>query len=155
MKLSALNYHRFSYNFIDYKNCSLCDAPVEDLEHFLFYCPIFLTQRQHMLTGITNIIAPGCHWSLLLDLSKEHLKSIILYGSPDLHSENNVAVFKIVQEYLLSSGRFSSTGWVVCKAYVGKLSSEVIVGIHFLLFCFTICYVFRQLDKSSFVKCLT
>ena len=106
MNLSGLNFHRFQYHLITFKNCALCGYIKEDSLHFLLYCPCFHEHRKVMLKEITDILAPGCYFTLLLDLDSKYLLSILLKGSTNLDHNNNSEIFSSVQKYIISTGRF-------------------------------------------------
>ena len=47
--LSALNFQRFQYNFVDNMSCDNCGARREDAAHILFHCPAYAVPRQTLI----------------------------------------------------------------------------------------------------------
>ena len=90
--LSALNAHRYTYNFIENPNCLHCNIP-ETVHHFFFVCPTYQMARQTLLNRLSNellivtndesilleIILKGIinpvHYNLLLNITCEFLSA--------------------------------------------------------------------------------
>ena len=55
--LSPLRYHKKCHNFIDTPsdNCS-CDQRPEDIDHFLFSCPLYAACRITLTTDVIKIL---------------------------------------------------------------------------------------------------
>jgi hypothetical protein len=73
-------------------------------------CPEYATPRRKLFQDIALVICPGVHHSLLVPTSnnekKGDLLNIVLYGSENETIENNLLIFKCVQNYLIQSKRF-------------------------------------------------
>lgn len=99
--LSALNFHRFTYNFIDDKSCPKCHAAREDTSHYLFACPAYAALREALLRELSN------HLPNNIINNHQVLESYLLYGSPELDLDTNLAIFSHFHVYLGATGRFS------------------------------------------------
>ena len=102
MGLSALNHHRYTYNFISSPTCILCNTGAENTHHFLFTCPAHTQAR--------NILYGRLHNELDLDINigtagKEVLLHTILYGR-GIHPRNYQLLHEIVYQYLHNTTRF-------------------------------------------------
>ena len=73
--LSALNFQRFQYTFVDNMSCDKCGARREDAAHLLFYCPAYAVPRQTLIQSLHQILPDD------LFRPQKHLKQILLYGS--------------------------------------------------------------------------
>ena len=52
--LSALYFHRFTYNFIDINTCPRCNAPSENTTHFILHCPAYAAPSAAMMRNLSN-----------------------------------------------------------------------------------------------------
>jgi hypothetical protein len=52
MGLSAINSHRFKYNFIDTPSCNHCHSGDETTIHYFFLCPAYAAQRLEFLNNL-------------------------------------------------------------------------------------------------------
>ena len=102
--MSPLAAHLFPYGSADTPLCS-CGVR-ETTQHFLLECPHFAAQRTVLLVAIRDIIAPNLHWTVLPTIDKDRFMHIVLNGSNDLEDEDNVNLFKYVQCFIMSTGRF-------------------------------------------------
>lgn len=99
--LSALNQHRFTYNFIDDRSCPSCNFLREDTHHFLFACPAYAALRDALLRDL-SIYLPNN-----IINNYRVLESYLLYGSSELDFVTNLAVFSCLHTFLDATGRFS------------------------------------------------
>ena len=99
--LSGLNYHRFTYNFISFKHCSLCTSNCENIKHYLFECPAFAAQRMVLMRDLSTKLPAH----IIRDLNT--LETYLIFGSPDISLNENLAIFSLVSTYLVSTGRFT------------------------------------------------
>ena len=98
--LSALNKHRFNYNFINSPSCHLCGARNEDSLHFFFHCPAHSAPRAVMITRLEN--------ELNIDTrNKRDLMHIMLYGMHNILNDSHL--YTILIEFLSETKRFGST----------------------------------------------
>ena len=81
-------------------------APQEDTSHYLLSCPLYTDQRERLLHEISLILTPGVHPHLILHLVKDRLIEILLVGSHELDNTANLNIFKLVQDFILSTKRF-------------------------------------------------
>ena len=93
MHCSKLNAHLFSLHVTDSPHCA-CGYDVEDNEHYLFDCPIYILERWKMFTSLQIIIQ-------INDIQLEQL----LYGSKDHDFTTNKSIFEIVHTFLTETGR--------------------------------------------------
>ena len=98
--LSALNFQRFQYNFVDNMWCDKCGARREDIAHLLFHCPAYAVPRQTLIQSLHQILPE------YLFRPQKHLEQILLYVSNALNLSENLTIFKLIQEFLPASGRF-------------------------------------------------
>ncbi len=99
--LSALNYHRFTYNFIPYKSCSSCNNACENICHFLFHCPAHAAPRAVLMGSLSNILPNNALNNLL------RLERYLTYGSKELSVQANLEMFRYVANYIDATGRFN------------------------------------------------
>ena len=104
---TLLNCHMFKHGRSDTCACS-CGHTNESTKHFFLECPLYATQRTRLLAEIRTRIAPNIHPNMLLTLGQNHLLNILLHGSVEFESDINISIFKSVQYYIISSGRFSN-----------------------------------------------
>lgn len=99
--LSALNFHRFTYNFIPDKSCPNCNSYCEDTAHVLFHCPAYAAPRAVLWESLSF---------LPRDLTNNlaALEQCLLFGSHDLSLHTNMAIFSILSSFVEATGRFSS-----------------------------------------------
>jgi len=100
MGLSALNFHRFTYNFIPHKSCPRCNFECENIPHFLFHCPAYAVPRAVLMESLSN--------HLLNDIlnNLKVLEQHLLFGSSELSTNTNLSIFSLVGSYLDATGRF-------------------------------------------------
>ena len=92
--LSPLRSHKNLHNFIDTPsgNC-ICNHGIEDTNHFLLLCPLFITQRASLMANVTAILLKYNFDNLL---NKSHL---LLYG-------HRTIVFSDNRKIILSTIKF-------------------------------------------------
>jgi hypothetical protein len=92
MNCSALNAHLFIRNLVESPNC-ICGI-TETVSHFLLDCPRHTTLRQQLFFS-------------LLDIPETISLNLLIFGSVNLNDEENKAVFKSVQTFIIKSKRFT------------------------------------------------
>jgi hypothetical protein len=97
MGLSALNAHRFTYNFIETPSCDHCHSGNETTKHFFFQCPAYAAHRLELLNSLDIQIG--------LDIfnTTEMLNSILFGQVPKNKTET---LIQIITEYLTNTKRF-------------------------------------------------
>ena len=56
LRLSPLRNHKWRHNFIGtISNICICNQGIENIDHFLFPCPLFITQRPSLITTVNEI----------------------------------------------------------------------------------------------------
>ena len=91
MNCSALNAHLFIRNLIESPNC--IGGITETVSHFLLDCPRRTTLRQLFFS--------------LLDIPETISLNLLIFGLVNLNDEDNKAVFKSVQTFIIKSKRFT------------------------------------------------
>ena len=101
VEFSDLRDHRFDHKF----NCvsPLCSCGVEDetSAHFLLCCPRYNTQRNTYLGRISQIIK-----SDITILPKDHLTSLLLYGSKAYNIISNNLILNETIMFIFKTKRF-------------------------------------------------
>ncbi len=99
MGLSALNQHRFTYNFIPSRTCDHCDSP-ESTNHFFHDCTPYAAHRQELHHEIAQTFPTFGQ----LSISK---KTDLLLLKDSTVAENNYShICQAVHTFLLNSRRF-------------------------------------------------
>ena len=101
--LSSLRYHKKRHNFLDTPSdiCS-CNQCPEDINHFLFSCPLYAACRATLTTNV-NII--------LQKYNLDHLKNefrLYLYGDRKINSTDNRIILLSTIKYMKETKRFST-----------------------------------------------
>ena len=90
---SKLNAHLcLNLKVIPSPECQ-CGCPVEDPQHFFFYCPLFLARRLSLMNTVLRI-------------SNNINLQTLMYGDPDISFEANSSLFGAVHKYILDTHRF-------------------------------------------------
>ena len=100
--LSALNLHRFTYNFIDIKSCPRCNYGTEDVKHFLLHYPAYAAQRAVLMESLRDLLP-----TYVLD-DECLMETYLIFGSRDLDYPSNLSIFSAVFTFLVTSGRFAN-----------------------------------------------
>jgi len=95
-KASNLNADLFNHYLRENSNCENCDSDCENSSHFFFECPIYDVQRQSFLESLNNL-----HLSVPISLN------LLLHGDSSLPSRKNIALFEVVQKFILSTKRLN------------------------------------------------
>ena len=93
MKCSKLNCHLFFLHVVESPQC-VCGSQIEDNNHFLLECPLFMTQRRILFQSFSLVAQNN-----LLNVDT------LLYGSELLSPKQNLDVFSAVHKYIRESGR--------------------------------------------------
>ena len=92
MHCSSLNEHLFSKNIVESPNCDCGD--IEDTYHYLFTCPLYLSQRAVLRAALSPLIHIDLH--------------TLLFGNELFSDEVNQEIFHQVQTFIVKTKRFSS-----------------------------------------------
>ena len=99
MGLSALNSHRYKYNFINSPTCTLCNEESETVFHFFINCPTHQIARQTFFNHLQT--------NLGIDTDNPHnLLPVLLEGhyvNPRLHAE----ILSCIYIFLQDTGSFN------------------------------------------------
>jgi hypothetical protein len=97
MGLSALNSHRFKYNFIASPTCDHCHSGNETTMHYFFLCPAYAASRLELLNNLDI--------KLGIDIfNRQEMLNIILHGT--IPQEHLPTLTEIVTEYITKTERF-------------------------------------------------
>jgi hypothetical protein len=109
MGLSALNQHRWKYNYIRDTTCPSCNHKQEGSVHFFLECPTYRASRYNLLQSVNLFVG-----DILPDIdhiqtrrAKEALINILLRGDDRLDGATNRAIFDSVQNYIISTKRMT------------------------------------------------
>jgi hypothetical protein len=119
MKCSALNAHLFIRNLVESPNC-ICGI-TEIVSHFLLNCPRHTILRQQLFFS-------------LLDIPQTISLNLLIFGSVYLKNEENKAVIKSVQTFIIKSKRF--THW---HAHIIFFTFSILFNLFVLLFSSKLC----------------
>ena len=103
---STLNSHLFKVGRAESCSCS-CANPSETPKHYLLECPNYSTQRDALLVQIRDLLAPGTHRTLIMNLDTNYFFNLLLRGSTENSDHVNITLFAAIQEFIISTGRFS------------------------------------------------
>ena len=92
MKCSLLSGHLYDLHVVDSLACQ-CGFDLEDINHFVFNCPLFGAERTELLTNL-----------LTLGITNVNL-SLLLIGCDDYGEKHNKNIFKFVHHFIDSTGR--------------------------------------------------
>ena len=101
--LSKLNLHKFLHNFWDTVNpmCPTNDG-IEDVEHFLLFCPSFEMQRRDFLAGVSELLRSFVQ---IDTLPNNVLIECLLYGDKNLTDDVNRSILELTLEFIHRTGR--------------------------------------------------
>ena len=99
--LSHLRYHKKRHNFSDTPSeTCLCRTDVENIKHYLFYCPLYGPMRASLA---------GCVIPILQKYDIIHLSNqveLYLYGHISINFADNETILKATIKYIKESKRF-------------------------------------------------
>jgi hypothetical protein len=91
----------FSLKVID-DPCCICSNEIEDCNHFFFHCHLYIVERNHLLSQLTNVVG---NINITTDL--------LLYSSEHLTLENILKSVKLVETFIQNSGRFITWFFII------------------------------------------
>ena len=100
LEFSALNEHRFRYNFQCISPMCACNTGIENNAHFFLQCPLFDTISNDLLGKLSHLPK--------LDLSNidpQALLYLLLYGSPTFNESENRRILEASIEYIRATNR--------------------------------------------------
>ena len=99
--LSDLRQHRNNHHFVNCPDATcVCSQGIETTEHFLLGCSRFTTQRNVLMTSLSQLL-PNVDFSVVPSLS-----NLLLYGSKDFSFYTNTDILNATIAYIKSSKRF-------------------------------------------------
>ena len=98
MGLSALNYHRYQYNFINSPICTSCNDANETAYHYFISCTTYQMARQTFFHNLFNLLG-------INTANNPNLLNTILEGH-HIHPWHHAELLSIVTNYLSDTGRF-------------------------------------------------
>ena len=93
MKCSKLNFHLFLLHVRDSAVCN-CGYDIEDENHFLLHCPLFMNERTILLQRLRHVIND-------VEIDCE----LLLNGCKDLELFTNQQIFIAVHNYIENTKR--------------------------------------------------
>ena len=109
MGLSALNQHRWKYNYIPDASCPTCGNRQESIIHYFLDCPTYHAPRVYLLQSVTNVaghILPDIY-HLQTRRAKESLIYILLHGDVRLDVASSKALIDSVHQYITATQRMT------------------------------------------------
>ena len=98
MGLSALNAHRYQYNFINSPICTICNEGSENSYHFFISCPAHRNARQTLFQTLQNNFG--------IDITNyQILLSTILEGH-NIHPRHHASLLSCLSDFLSDTDRF-------------------------------------------------
>ena len=79
----------------------MCGAICESVTHYLLECPRYSALRLSLLSVAAQVY--GRRWNRL---SAFHKVQLLLFGEPNLNVDDNIEIFKNVQQYIKLSECF-------------------------------------------------
>ena len=102
VSLSPLRSHKSRHNFIATpSDICFCNQGIEDTSHFLFFCPLFVTQRATLVTSVNEILLKNNLYHL------RHQSQLYLYGHDSINYVDNRKILISTLKYIKDSRRFS------------------------------------------------
>ena len=100
--LSPLRFHKHRHNFADTPSaCCICNDGIEDVNHFLFHCSLFLDERVSFMNTIESVTSV---------YNLDHIQQLVvvyLYGHVSFSDFDNEKNFLSTIKFLKDSKRFS------------------------------------------------
>ena len=102
MGLSHLRYHKKRHSFADTpSDMCLCNSGVEDVSHFLLFCPFYVSHRESLVSLVHEILVRN-------DLTiPQNPTDLYLYGHPSLSISDNKSILLATIKFIKSTNRFS------------------------------------------------
>ena len=103
VRLSPLRSHKSHHNFIDTpSDICQCNQGVEDTSHFLFFCPLYISQRTTGKTSVNEILL---QYNLIY---LEDQLQLYLYGHVSINYVGNRKIIISTVKYIKDTRRFST-----------------------------------------------
>ena len=100
LRLSPLRSHKWRHNFIETtSNICICNQGIEDNEHFLFSCPLFMTQRTPLITTVNEIVQKN-------NLNVINQPHLYLYGHQSLNDSDNKKIILSTIKFIKDTTTF-------------------------------------------------
>ena len=102
LRLSPLRSHKWRHNFIETtSNICICNPGIEDNEHFLFSCPLFMTQRTPLITTVNEIVQKN-------NLNVINQPHLYLYDHQSLNDSDNKNIILSTNKFIKDTRRFTN-----------------------------------------------
>ena len=100
LRRSPLRSQKWRQNFIDTtSNICICTQGIENIDHFLFSCPLFITQRTSLITTVNEIVQKN-------NSNVINQPHIYLYGHQSLNDSENKKIILSKIKYIQDTRRF-------------------------------------------------
>ena len=101
---SHLKSHKKKHNFLDtIDDTCECLTATEDVAHFLFFCPLYATQRISFRRSVSNILYVHNMQHLIYNVETH------FYGNHHLNNIANRSILLATISFVKASGRFSNS----------------------------------------------
>ena len=102
--LSHLNEHRFIHKFQNHTNPKcICSSENEATTLFFFHCHFYIPMKATLYHKLKEIV------NNLQDVYDQTVTEILLYGSPNFKSNQNLQILKCTIKYITDSKKFSGS----------------------------------------------
>ena len=101
--IKSLRYHKKRHNFLDTPSDKCpCNHGIEDSNHFLFFCSLYVSQRATLMSSVIDI---------LQKFNLNHLQNqshLFLYGHRNINFADNRNILLSTIKFIKDTRRFSS-----------------------------------------------
>ena len=105
VRLSPWRSHKSHHNFIDTPSAICqCNQDVEDTSHFLFFCPLYISQRTTLKTSVNEILP---HHNLI-HFRRSVTIQLYLYGHVSINYVGNRKIIISTVKHIKDTRRFST-----------------------------------------------
>ena len=102
LRLSPLRNHKWRHNFIEsISNICICNQGIENIDNFLFSCPLFITQRTSLITTVNEIAQKN-------NLHVINQPHFYLYDHHSLNDSENKKIILSTIKYIKDTRRFTN-----------------------------------------------
>ena len=102
VEFSALNGHRFKYNYDCLSPMCVYGTGKENNEHFLLHCPLYSILRQDLFDQLSGI--DGFN---IADVNPKHFCKVLLFGDQNLGTIANRIILETTISFIKASARFN------------------------------------------------
>ena len=105
--LSGLKSQRHDYNHVPHLTFDYCGGRREDALHYFLQCRVFAPMRVALLDSVTALCqSKNIQHDMTRTLVQKELVNCLLNGDKRLSDDENVNLFRMVQQFIYDSKRF-------------------------------------------------